>query len=151
MHLKGERTMADVLHQVGIQASPEKVFAALTQAEGLKGWWSEHSVIEPVKGSLANVSFYNNAVTFKLRINELTPGRIVWAVEGGPPDWADTDITWTLTKDNGQTIVHLAHRGFASTEGNFASVNYNWGWYATSLKFYLEKGKGMPHTDADLA
>ena len=143
--------MADVLHQVGIQASPEKLYTALTETAGLKSWWSEHSSIEPKEGSLASVSFYNNAVTFKLRIAELVPNKkIVWAVEGGPPDWADTKIIWTLAENKGQTILHLAHRGFASTEGNFAAVNYNWGWYVTSLKFYLEKGKGMPHTDADL-
>lgn len=143
--------MADVLHQVGIQASPEKLYAALTETAGLKSWWSEHSSIEPREGSLASVSFYNNAVTFKFRIAELVPNKkIVWAVEGGPPDWADTKITWSLSENEGQTMLHLAHRGFTSTEGNFAAVNYNWGWYVTSLKFYLEKGKGMPHTDADL-
>jgi uncharacterized protein YndB with AHSA1/START domain len=143
--------MVDILHQVGIQASPEKLYSALTEVKGLKGWWSEHSSIEPKEGSLASVSFYNNAVTFKLRVAELVPNeKIVWAVEGGPPDWADTTITWTLSKNEGQTMLHLAHRGFASTDGNFASVNYNWGWYVTSLKFYLEKGEGMPHTDADL-
>ena len=143
--------MADVLHQVGIKTAPQEVYTALTETTGLKNWWSQHSSIEPQVGSLANVSFYNNAVTFKLRIAELIQGKkVVWAVEGGPPDWADTKIVWTLTKENGQTILHLAHQGFVSTEGNFASVNYNWGWYVTSLKFYLEKGEGMPHTDADL-
>ena len=143
--------MADVLHQVGIQASPQELYSALTEVDGLKAWWSEHSVIEPTVGSLASVSFYNNAVTFKLRIKELQPDeKVVWAVEGGPPDWANTNITWTISQNNGQSMLHLAHRGFASTEGNFANVNYNWGWYVTSLKFYLEKGEGMPHTDADL-
>jgi hypothetical protein len=68
----------------------------------------------------------------------------------GPPDWLDTTITWSLTADEGQTMLHFAHRGFASMGGNFAGVNYNWGWYITSLKFLLEKGEGMPHTDADL-
>jgi hypothetical protein len=47
-------------------------------------------------------------------------------------------------------MLHLAHSDFASTGGNFAGVNYNWGWYVTSIKFLLEKGEGMPHTDADL-
>jgi uncharacterized protein YndB with AHSA1/START domain len=144
--------MADVLHQVGIQASPARVYAALTEQRALKSWWSEHSTLEPGVGSMISVSFYNNAVTFKLRIAELEPNsKVVWAVEGGPPDWAKTHITWTLTENNGQTMLHLAHRSFASTGGNFANVNYNWGWYVTSLKFYLEKGEGMPHTDADLA
>ncbi len=71
-------------------------------------------------------------------------------MEDGPPDWADTTITWTLSENEGQTVLSFAHSGFASTEGNFAGINFNWGWYIISLKFYLEKGKGMPHTDADL-
>ena len=141
--------MADILHQAGIQATPQQLYIALTQEAGLKSWWSEHSAIE---GDLATVSFYNNMVTFKLRITESEPNsKVVWAVEGGPPDWANTTITWAISEHEGQTMLHFAHRGFASTGGNFAGVNYNWGWYVTSIKFYLEKGEGMPHTDADLA
>jgi uncharacterized protein YndB with AHSA1/START domain len=148
---KGDKRMADVLHQVGIQAPPSQIYKALTEEEGLKSWWSEHSRIEPTVGSVASVSFYNNAVTFKLKISELVPNsKVVWAVEAGPPDWANTTITWTISEHEGQSMLHLAHRGFASTEGNFAAVNYNWGWYVTSIKFLLEKGEGMPHTDADL-
>ncbi len=143
--------MADILHQVGVQASQEEVYSALTEQAGLKSWWSEHSVIEPTVGSLGRVNFYNNAVTFEFRVEELVPGeKVVWAMEVGPPDWLDTTITWSLSADQGQTMLHFAHRGFASTDGNFAGVNYNWGWYITSLKFLLEKGEGMPHTDADL-
>jgi len=143
--------MADILHAVGIGAAPEDVYKALTEESEVRAWWSEHSDFEPTVGSLASVSFYNNMVTFKLRVTELAPAqKVVWSVEGGPPDWANTTITWTLAAENGQAMLHFAHRSFASTEGNFAGVNYNWGWYITSLKFYLEKGEGMPHTDADL-
>ena len=143
--------MADILHQVGLQASPEELYTSLTEQAGLKSWWSEHSVIEPTAGALGRVSFYNNAVTFEFRVEELVPGeKVVWAMVGGPPDWLDTTITWSLAADEGQTMLHFAQRGFASTDGNFAGVNYNWGWYITSLKFLLEKGEGMPHTDADL-
>jgi uncharacterized protein YndB with AHSA1/START domain len=144
--------MADVLHQVGIQSSPKTVFTALTEENGIKAWWSEHAKAQAKVGFLNEVSFYGASVTFKLRVKELDPDKkVVWAVESGPPDWANTDITWTISKHDGQTLLHLAHRGFASTGGNFAAVNYNWGWYVTSLKFYLEKGQGMPHTDADMS
>ncbi len=141
--------MADVLHMVGVNATPEDLYMVLTEEKGLRSWWSQHSHVD---GDNLNVSFYNNMVTFNLRVAELDPNRkVVWAVEGGPPDWADTTITWTISVNEGQTMLHLAHRGFASTGGNFAGVNYNWGWYVTSIKFLLEKGEGMPHTDADLA
>ena len=32
--------MPDILHRVGIDATPEKVFNALATIEGLRGWWS---------------------------------------------------------------------------------------------------------------
>ena len=141
--------MADVLHQVGIKASPADIYMVLTEEKGLQSWWSQHSSVD---GDNLSVSFYNNMVTFKLRVTESEPNqKVVWAVEGGPPDWANTTITWTISEQDGQTFLHLAHRGFASTEGNFANVIYNWGWYVTSIKFLLEKEEGMPHTDADLA
>jgi hypothetical protein len=31
--------MVDILHRVGIAAPPEKVFAALTTIDGIRGWW----------------------------------------------------------------------------------------------------------------
>ncbi len=147
--------MADVLHEVGFQASREDLYTALTTTAGLRSWWSEHSEIGSGVGAQGSVSFYNNMVTFLLQVTELEPAsKVVWAVEDGPPDWANTVITWTIftaeTPFGPQTTLHLAHSGFESTGGNFASVNYNWGWYMTSLKFYLEKGEGMPHTDADM-
>ncbi len=143
--------MADILHQVGIQGQPEQIYDLLTTENGLKRWWSEHSQLEPGVGSLARVSFYNDMVIFELRVKEQVANeKVVWAVEGGPPDWMGTEITWTIGADQMGPYLHFAHRGFESMEGNFASVNYNWGWYITSIKFLMEKGEGMPHTDADL-
>lgn len=142
--------MADILLMAGIQETREKIYTALTEAEGLQAWWSQHSDIKPEVGSLATISFYGGMMEFKLRVTELEAGsKVVWAVEGGPPDWNDTTITWTLSDGEGQSMVHFAHAGFASTDGEFAGYNFNWAWYLISLKFYLEKGEGMPHTDAD--
>ena len=147
--------MADIYHLAGVKAGPEQIFEALTEQAHIRNWWSQFTEAEPRVGALNVVSFYGGMAEFKLRVKELVSGeKVVWAVEGGPPDWANTTIIWSLSEGEGptagQTMVHLAHRGFASTDGNFASVNYNWGWYLTSLKFYLEKGEGMPHTEADM-
>jgi uncharacterized protein YndB with AHSA1/START domain len=147
--------MADIFHLAGIKAEPNEVFEALTHQDHIRSWWSQFTEASPEVGALNVVSFYGGMAEFKLRVQELVPDeKVVWAVEGGPPDWADTTITWSLSAGEGmtagQTMVHLAHRGFAEMDASFANVNYNWGWYLTSLKFYLEKGEGMPHTEADM-
>jgi hypothetical protein len=90
-------------------------------------------------------------VVFKLSIDELEPSeKVYWGVEQGPPGWKNTRITWDLSSDNGKTKILLGHRGWASTDGMYPSVSYNWAWYLTSLKNYVETGSGMPHTDADM-
>jgi hypothetical protein len=33
--------MVDILHRVGLTASPAKVYDALTTPEGLAGWWTK--------------------------------------------------------------------------------------------------------------
>lgn len=145
----------DSLHQIGIKASPEAVYKALTEQDGISSWWSEHTQAEPAIDNVNEVSFYGGMAVFELRNVVLSPNKnVVWSVEGGPPPWVGTEITWTLSPGEGptegQTIVDFAHRGLDLPERSFANINYNWGWYLTSLKFYLEKGKGMPHTDADI-
>ena len=148
--------MADILHLVGIRADRSQVFDALTRQAHIRSWWSQFTQAEAAVGAVNRVSFYGGMVVFELTVETLAPGeKVVWAVTGGPPEWLGTQITWTLSDGEGpnagHTMVHFAQTGFESTGGNFASVNYNWGWYLTSLKFYLEKGAGMPHTEADLA
>lgn len=146
----------DSLHQVAIKAPPEAIYRAITEQNGFKSWWSEHAEADPAEGGLNEVSFYGGLAVFKLRNTALLADeKVVWAVEGGPPPWIGTEITWKMSPGEGaaagQTVLDLAHRGLELPEGPFASINYTWGWYLTSLKYYLEKGEGMPHTDADMA
>jgi len=146
----------DSIHQVGIKAPAEAVFEALTEQDGIKGWWSEHTRAEPAVGAVNEVSFYGGMAVLMLRNAALTPGKKVeWAVEGGPPPWIGTAISFNMSAgegpSEGQTILDFAHRGLEMPEGAFGSINYNWGWYLNSLKKYVEEGQGMPHTDADMA
>jgi len=146
----------DSLHQIEIAASPEAIYSAITEQSGISNWWSEHTKAEAKVGFLNEVSFYGGMVQFQLRNETLAAGEsVVWAVEGGPPPWIGTKIRWSLSPGEGPSagkmVLDFAHRNLELPEKVFASINYNWGWYLTSLKFYLEKGAGMPHTDADMA
>ncbi|MDC8449680.1 MAG: hypothetical protein LV473_15155 [Nitrospira sp.] len=50
--------MADIIHRVGIKASPDKVFRALSTIEGLAGWWTENTT---------GVSDIGKTMTFQFR------------------------------------------------------------------------------------
>ena len=81
----------------------------------------------------------------KMQITDLKPNsRVDWKVLQSGPDWEGTRITWDLTPDDKGTKILFGHRDWTITNGSYASVNYNWGYFLTSLKAYLETGKGTP-------
>jgi len=139
--------MADILHLVPITATPAEVYLALTTGEGARSWWTTDAELEPEQGSLGIFRFEGGAVAFRMRIERLEPDKAVaWQVEEpAPPEWVGTRVTFDLQPADGGTQLLFGHRDWASIEGSFPAINYNWAFYLTSLKDYLEKGAGFPH------
>lgn len=136
--------MYDILHEVTIEAPPEKVYAAITEQKGLSGWWTTQVTAQAKVGTVSEFGF---EMVFKMRVDKLEPWRsIQWTALQGVPDWGGTIVTWDLTPVEKGTKLLFGHRNYASTEGSFANVNYNWGRFLTSLKTYVETGKGTPYT-----
>lgn len=143
--------MADILHMVPIHASPEAVYEAITMEEAFEHWWTDDASAEPREGSTATFRFEGGQVAFRMKIDRLEPAAaVVWSVqEPAPPEWGGTRVTWHIQEgDDGATHLLFGHRGWASTEDSFPAINYNWAYYLTSLKEYLEKGEGFPHRNA---
>ena len=132
--------MADILHRIVIAAPPERVFDAITTAEGLRSWWTKDSTAEPKAGSVAVFKFNGGKVVFRMRIDALDPGRKVeWTCLGDWPEWGDTTLSWDLEPtDDGGTTLRFAHRGWKTTEKEYAACNSTWGHLMFVLKDYVE-------------
>ncbi|MHC4459406.1 MAG: SRPBCC family protein [Planctomycetota bacterium] len=132
--------MADILHNITIEASSEIVFEALTTSEGLKGWWSADSEAEPKVGSLAVFGFFNRTTVLRMRIDELAPPkRVKWTCEGDVDEWVGTELQFDLEpQEEGGTIINFRHGGWQTTEGIFAECNTTWGHLMFRLKAYAE-------------
>lgn len=142
--------MADILHLVPIQASPQAIYEALTTEEGLASWWTDDVAAEPREGSTAVFRFEGGQVAFRMHVERLQAGEAVeWRVEDpAPPEWSGTRVTWHLRPgEGGETHLLFGHRGWETTENSFPAINYNWAYYLTSLKEYMEKGEGFPHAN----
>ena len=139
--------MPDILHEVEIHTSPAKVYEAITQQQGLASWWTANTKAKPEVGSVAEFSFDGGKFLIKMEIAALEPShKVEWKSRQGAPDWEGTKVTWELTPSEHGTKILFGHRNYASTGGSFASVSYSWANYLTSLKNYLETGKGSPNT-----
>jgi len=90
--------MADILHLVNIAASPDKVFAALTEQRGLAGWWTEDVKAEPRVGSVAQFRFGDNGGS-DMAIVALEPHHLVrWRCVGhlSGEEWIGTELFFEL-------------------------------------------------------
>lgn len=140
--------MAEILHRLTIKVPPAKVYQALTEQKGLANWWTKHVIAEPKVDSIAEFTFNHGQTKFRMKILKLIPNRAVaWHCLGGHPEWIDTQIYFDLTGDAKQTILNFAHRRWKSANGVLPICSFDWAHYLTSLRMYLEKGRGFPVRD----
>lgn len=138
--------MPEILHQLTIDVPPAAVFDAITQSKGLSSWWTTDAMAEPKVGSIAEFGFNSRAMVFEIRVVALDkPNFVRWHCLVGHPEWSNTDLVFALSGHQGGTVLRFAHRGWESSEGILAQCSYDWARYLSSLKSYLETGKGTPH------
>lgn len=139
----------DILHRVGIKASPEKVYHALATREGLAGWWTRDTEGNSRSGGELSFRFHNPAGAeighFDMKVLELKPAEQVrWEVTGGPDEWIGTKIHWTLKQEDGQVIVLFRHEGWKEAAEFMHHCSTKWAIFLMSLKSLAETGKGAP-------
>jgi uncharacterized protein YndB with AHSA1/START domain len=139
--------MPDILHRVGIRSSPEKVFAALSQEEGLAGWWTKDVKASPVVGAINQFRFGDKGFN-DMKVVELSPGqRVKWLCVDGAKEWIGTELTFDLKLEDGSTLVMFAQRGWKEQVEFMHYCSTKWGTYLVGLKSLCETGKGSPYPD----
>jgi uncharacterized protein YndB with AHSA1/START domain len=137
----------DIHHEVGIKASVEAVYQALTDTKKLAGWWTSDTRGDGKKRGNV-LEFWFGEYCQKFEVVELNPNGLVhWLAKGGMEEWEDTEIRFTLSTDENQCWVHFVHSGWRSTEGMLPSCSTKWAVFMLSLKDLLEEGRGQPFPD----
>lgn len=135
--------MPDIMHLIKIRVSPERIYQALTTAEGIRNWWTRDADLDSQIGGTGEFRFsYKGTVVTKVRVEELKPPtRVVWkTISSFRPEWSGTTITFDLRSEGNDTILSFAHRGFEEADEIYALTTTGWGYYLVSLQQYLETG-----------
>jgi uncharacterized protein YndB with AHSA1/START domain len=136
--------MSDILHRVGVKASPADVFAALTTIDGLAGWWTEDTTGDP-DGVIQFRFAAAGGEGFDMKVLETKPGELVrWEVVDGPPEWIGTHIRFDLSQTDEWAIVLFKHEGWKEPVEFMHHCSTKWASFLLSLKKYVETGKGDP-------
>ena len=137
--------MPEIDHEIKIVSTPERVFAALSTIDGVRGW---HAPTATGIGTLGSqwLFSYADGPEFGLEVTASEPpSRVVWRCTRGPGDSVGTTATFTITvADEGRSLVELQHAGWPGTHGNFRKCNTLWGVLLHHLRDYAETGDAAP-------
>ena len=130
--------MAELRHQISINAPLERVYAAVATQKGLRNWWTADATVDERVGGNFVLGFHNRRTVFLMTVVELALERIVWTCQGEPEDWAGTALTWILTPTGRGTAVRFVHASWKHENEMFAICNTSWGALMHRLKAYCE-------------
>ena len=131
--------------RVAFSGPPSSVFAALTTAAGVAGWWMPATGFGD-EGDELRLAFPPGPGV--LRVDTARPySEVVWTVLicDFLPDWVDTRITFALRgTPEGGTVLEFRHEGLTPQLECYGQCAQGWGYYLPSLRDYVETGVGRP-------
>ena len=129
----------NIRHLVGIKASPNTVYQALTDTKKLAGWWTVDTRGEgSTVGSV--LEFWFGDFCLKFEVADLQQGKLVrWKYDGKDVEWAGTEVAFSLSADEEQCYVHFSHTGWLSDSGCFSHCSTKWAVFMLSLKAIIRK------------
>jgi uncharacterized protein YndB with AHSA1/START domain len=133
---------------ISVAQPPEKVWAAITTAEGLGTWFGHKATVDLRVGGLAQVT-WDGEGSHELRIERLEPPRVLgwtWGIFGLPEDDPRrTYVEFTLEPDASGTRLTVVETGFAQLPSDLHSGAYpanaeGWQRELDELVGYLNAG-----------
>jgi uncharacterized protein YndB with AHSA1/START domain len=131
--------MPDILHRVGIKSSPKQVYEALSMIKGLSNWWVTGTKGNAKQRGIIRFGFAD------MKVVEASPNKQVkWKGVKGPKEWVDTEITFQLRANKGETVVLFAHANWKKPDEFMHHCSTKWATFLLSLKGLLERDEGRP-------
>jgi uncharacterized protein YndB with AHSA1/START domain len=92
--------MPDIMHRIKIPEPPERIYQALTTADGIRNWWTRDADIDSNVGGTGEFRFYGRRFVAKVKIDELIePARVGWSVVNAA--WDGNVIQFDVEADGG--------------------------------------------------
>ena len=126
-------------HAIKISATPERVFAALTESAQMAAWHHGSVEGEVATGAVLRLDS-NPGPQFGWKTKELTPNQLlVQECVEGPGDSVGKTLTFALTDlGSGTTQVDLSDGEWAEDNPSISFCNTHWGGVLHRLKSYIE-------------
>lgn len=130
--------------EVEIAAAQEEVWAALTEADGLVGWYVAQASVTPGEGGRIWAS-WGTEMEGAARIEVWEPpDRLRQRAPEDAPAAEQLVVEFTLSTRGNRTVLRLVHSGFGKDtwEDEYDSLATGWPLFLAVLRYYLEQRRG---------
>lgn len=137
----------DYAHRLAFRSPRERVYAAITTLDGLRGWWTTRASGDASLGGEIRFEFPGATDHIVMRVDLLEPATTVrWtALEHSDfPDWTGTTVRFDLAPRVGGCELGFMHVGLIESMPCWAVCQPGWDRFLASLVSYVDSGIGRP-------
>jgi uncharacterized protein YndB with AHSA1/START domain len=140
--------MKTIHHVLDIEAPPGAVWRALTEPQGLAGWWSTKLATSGAPAAGARIHFtFAGDFNPVMEITGLADQReLAWRCVDGHDNWQDNTFSFELVPDGDRRSRLRFTQDYAVelSDDDYGIYNFNWGYYLESLRLLCTTGRGKP-------
>ncbi len=137
--------MADIYHELLINAPRARVFQAIASPAGLNAWWTMEAEGTP-EADNGYVLYFGPGYTWHAKVLQCkAPDHIEWEFTEADPDWTGTHLRMDLSAANSHTVVAFVHSGWSVPNRHYRISSFCWAMYLRLLKRYVEHGEVVPY------
>jgi hypothetical protein len=136
---------------ISVEATAERAFGDI---QNLRGWWNEG-----IDGNTDQLNegffyYYKDIHLCKMKMIEAVPDKkLVYEVIenefnfiADKTEWVGTKLIFEMSSEGDKTKVKFTHEGLTPNDECYDVCNDAWnGYISSSLKNYIETGKGKPN------
>ena len=141
--------MADILQDFPINASPDRVFKAVSDPAGLDQWWTLRSSGQPAVGATYDLDF-GPEYQWRAVVTKSVPGAAFeLQLTQADQDWVGSVVGFELSPrtTSAGTSVRFYHRGWPQPNEHYRISSHCWAMYLRILRRHLEHGESVPYHD----
>lgn len=137
----------DILHDLPIAASADKVFGAISSPEGLNEWWTESCDGVAELGAEYRLGFGPD-YQWKAKVTRcVLDTEFELEIIEADPEWVGTRVGFKLQAAKTGTQLAFYNTGWPDEGAHYRTSTFCWAMYLRIMKRYVESGETVKYSE----